>query len=151
MSTVYTDRLVDLLVFQYPKANGQVPINLELGDGYVCTGIQKCAQTFLTLLLSADGRGAPGTGSSRFLNAVRNGYIRNDGDVQFYFTLAVDDILGYLNNNGDYKTAPNDEVLTGATLLSFFIQEDRLYLNIQVESAAGDSREVILPISAVPA
>lgn len=146
MSTVYAGRTVDLNILSTPRATGQVQVDLAFGNpAKVCTGIQKVAQTFVSLLLASNVPQNDYTFGSSFIPAVRSGVITNDSLVEFYFNLAVSEILNYLNEDLDPDT-PEDERLTGAELASFDLQPGFLTLTIDIFSAAGENRQIITPI-----
>ena len=149
VTTDYTGRTVDLLIFDGVKATGMQRVNLEIGDTpKVCTGIQKVAQLFTIQLLTEKNSDLVGLGGTSFLTAVRRGNIKNDGDIEFYFNLAVSEIMEYLNKN-EGADVPDDENLVVAELLSFTIIPGYLTLSVRLETLAGDTRDVILPVSVV--
>jgi hypothetical protein len=154
VSTDYTGRTIDLLIFQGVKASGKQPIETAFGldeGGYICTGVQKVAQTWLTLFMTEQGTvlNKPTRGST-FFTALRFGRIRVEDDVTAEFTLAAEQVRQTMDLDaaaaGDL---PDDERLDEANLLDFTLDRMAgfLYLKVRILTIAGDSRDIILPVS----
>lgn len=147
----YTGRTVDLLIFQGVAAEGDRPIDTGFGTaGYVCTGIQKVAQTWLALFLTDAGTvlNKPTRGSS-FMTAVRRGAIQVDEDVPAEFGLAAEQVRRTMElDASEAADLPDDERLDTATLLDYQLFKELSYLRlkIRIRSIAGDSRVVYLPV-----
>jgi len=148
----YTGRTVDLLIFQNVKESGNRLVAMSFGEsGYVCTGIQKVAQTWTALFMTDLGSmlNKPTRGST-FLPAVRRGRIQVEQDIPAEFALAAEQVrrtmeLDVANYN---KTLELDERLDEAILLDFdlFREQSLLRLKIRLKSLAGDTRVVYLPV-----
>jgi hypothetical protein len=150
VNTDYTGRTVDFLIFQGVKASGVAPITLGLGlAGEVCTGVQKVAQTWLSLFMTDRGTvlNKPTRGSS-FIRAVRTGRIRVDDDVRAEFALAASQVRQTMGLDAVGLGLPDDERLDDAVLLDFTLDRANawLQLKVRIRTAAGDSRNVILPV-----
>ena len=148
----YSGRKTDLFIFQGAGAGGDKPIRLAFGDaGQVTTGIQKLAQTFAMLFLTEAGSvpDKPDWGTE-FLAAVRNGMVNNENDVQSAVSMAIEDVRGTLGLIAEQESYPPDETFQSASLLNYTLDEktSKLTMYIKVVSAAGDSRVVVLPVSA---
>lgn len=152
-STDYTGRTIDLLIFQGVKASGKQPIETAFGlddGGYICTGVQKVAQTWLSLFMTDLGTvlNKPTRGSS-FFQSMRTGRIRVEDDVSAEFARAAEQVRRTMDLDaveaGDLEA---DERLDEALLLDFNLNREAasLYLKIRIVTAAGDSRDIILPI-----
>jgi hypothetical protein len=152
MATIadYQGRTFDILAFQ-PSANStemEQALASEANGGLICTGIQKLAQRWTLEFLTPIGSipYKPNIGSY-FMIALRTGQIRTDVDVVSFFSGASSQVSGRLKTE-DLDSDKDDEKLDSADLLYFDITEDRtLVLSVQINSLAGTSREVILPIS----
>lgn len=146
----YTGRTVDILIFQGVKETGSQPIETGFGtSGYVCTGIQKVAQTWLALFMSDIGStlNKPTRGSS-FLSAVRLGRIQVSDDVPAEFALAAKQVSRTMELDTVGTDLPDDERLDRATLVDYqlFRELSYLRLKIRIRSLAGDTRVVYLPV-----
>lgn len=153
LSTDYTGRTVDLLIFQGVKASGKQPIDLAFGlneGGYICTGVQKVAQTWLTLFMTDRGTvlNKPNRGSS-FFPAIRRGRIRNEDDVVAEFSIAAEQVRQTMDlDAAEAGDLPEDERLDEAILLDYTIDRfaGMLYLKVQIVTIAGTDRDIILPV-----
>jgi len=148
--TNYNDRTVDLLIFQGVKAAGEAQVDMSLGEaGSICTGIQKAAQTFVTLFLtdkgSVVGEDARGTD---FLSLLKQGAIRDDASLQTQFRFAALDVLNYDSVSRPAGTLP-DEILEEATLVSYDLQPGYIEMKVKLTTLVGESREIILPVDTV--
>ena len=149
-STDFTGRSVDLLIFQGAKAAGEQQVELGFGDaGQVVTGIQKLTQTFTTLFLTRleSVQYNPDLGSE-FVTAMQASRIRDESDVKSEFALAVEQVREILSADAEANEPPDDETFESAVLENFALNEAEslIILNVRVNSVAGSSREVILPV-----
>lgn len=154
-STDYTGRTVDYLIFQGVEETGKQPIETGFGEGgYLCTGIQKVAQSWTVLFMTDRGSvlNKPTRGSS-FLPAVRQGRIQVDADVRSQFAAAADQVRRTMELDAVKSNVvlSDDERLDNASLESFTLDKGAsyLYLKIRITSLAGDSRTVFLPVPIV--
>jgi hypothetical protein len=153
VSTDYTGRTVDLLIFQGVEASGNQPIDLSFGleeGGYVCTGVQKVAQTWLILFMTDRGSvlNKPLRGSS-FFPAIRRGRIRVEEDISAEFSLAAEQVRQTMDLDATADgTLPDDERLDEANLLEYSLDREAsvIRLKVRILTIAGDSRDVILPV-----
>lgn len=153
MTTVdYTGRIIDLFIFADAKLAGDQQIFLSLlGEtgGKITTGIQKMAQTFAILFLTEKGSVLyyPDLGSD-FVTNVRYGRIRDESDVQSLFALAAGDVLRSMQLEAANASLPSDESLASVTLNSFKLDKEASLLSLFVKllSAAGESRDIVLPV-----
>lgn len=149
-STNYTGRSVDLFIFQGALPAGEKQISLGFGTaGEVITGIQKLVQSFTTLFLTRLGSVKYNSllGSS-FITSIQQGSIRNESDVRTEFALAVENVRNVLAADAEINNPPNDETYESAELKSFELNKSAslLMLRVRVNSVAGESREVFLPV-----
>jgi hypothetical protein len=149
-SVNYSGRFVDLLIFQNSAPVGETKITLGFGvAGEVTTGIQKLVQSFALLFLTEQGSVlyAPTLGSE-FVTAMRQGLIRDESDVESNFALAVESVRQTLDLAADEEDLPEDETFESAELQSFSLDKasSTLTLVVKVNSAAGSSRELFLPL-----
>lgn len=148
----YTGRMVDILIFQGVKGTGKQLVETGFGEaGFVCTGIQKVAQTWLALFMTDAGSmlNKPTRGSS-FFPAVRRGRIRVSEDVPAEFALAAEQVSRTMELDAANAETPlpDDERLDLAILLDYdlFRELSYLRLKIRIKSIAGDTRVVFLPV-----
>lgn len=146
----YTGRSVDLFIFQGALPAGERQISLGFGTaGEVITGIQKLVQSFTTLFLTRIGSVKYNSqlGSS-FIASMQRGQIRNESDVRTEFALAVEDVRNILVADAEVNAPSTDEIYASAALESFELNKSAslLLLKVRVNSAAGESREVFLPV-----
>lgn len=145
--SAYDGRTVDILAMQGVAASGKKEVGLNLGtSGFVCTGIQKVAQEFLTLFLTDRGsvKWDPDYGTS-FMYNLRTGQINDETTLQSAFEFAVIDIINYLGDTLATAT-PDDEVLENAELVEWDLRPGFLSIKVQITTTAGNSREYIVPI-----
>lgn len=146
-----SERTYDLSIMEGATAVGSVRIDLSFGDqGMLVTGTQKAAQFFTLAFLTERGTvlGDAAFGTD-FVAQARAGVIRSDPDVPMFFNLAARDIIDYQSANLPLEVE-NDEIITSLTLVSFVLRAQQLQIQVRLTTAAGDSRDVILPIDAVP-
>lgn len=153
VSTDYTGRTVDLLIFQGVQASGKQPIDLAFdldGGGSICTGVQKVAQTWLTLFMTERGTVLnKSTRGSSFFTALRRGRIRTEDDVVAEFSIAADQVRQTMDlDAAEAGNLPDDERLDEAILLDYTINRElgSLYLKVRIRTIAGDDRDIILPV-----
>ena len=151
ISTDYSGRTVDILIFQNTSSVGEKKISLGFGgSGFLTTGIQKAVQTFTTLFLTEKGTiySEPTRGTS-FLTAVRNGRINDESTVKSEFSLAADLVIRFLSQLAKTNNTPDDEYITAATLQSFNVDSEagNLILYVNVVSSAGTNHDIYMPIS----
>lgn len=148
-TTDYTGRLVDLFISQGLSPTGMKPITLDFDStGQIITGIQKAIQTFLIVFLTEKGSNlADPNFGTRFITNVRNSNLRGP-QLQIHFRDAVED---FLNQQSRYIDGlPDDEILDEIILDSYNIQsKDSIELNVRINSKAGESQILTLPISLV--
>ena len=156
MSTVldYQGRRFDVLALRGAQSSGDVQLSQDLFDeessGEICTGVQKLAQRWVLEFLTIRGTLAflPDRGTD-FVQQVRDGVLRSDPDVVTAFTLASIALRRNLRTEEDVAM-PTDELFGNATLDSITLLPGFLSLGVTVNSQAGTSRQVILPISTLP-
>lgn len=150
----YAGRTVDLLIFQGAKAQGEQKILLDIDSldypgGEVTTGIQKLVQTFAITFLTETGtvKYDPTFGTT-FVSDVRLGNIRDEATVIAFFGMAVEAVRLILKLDQETNPLPDDEAYGSAKLVSFKLDRNasKLTLVIQVNSVAGQSRQVYLPV-----
>lgn len=149
-TTDYTGRTVDLLVMQGLKESGQTLVNTTLGEadgGYVTTGVQKAVQFFTVWLLTEAGTvKADSLIGTRFLIKLRQSNLL-ESQLQSAFRESVETIL---DAQQEYVTAttPDDEVLVGASLISFTTTSfGNIKLTVALTTRAGITRTVIMPVT----
>ena len=150
--TDYTGRSVDLFIMQGAGTRGLRRIETGFDSkngGQLTTGAQKVSQSFLVLFLTEKGSVAGDKEyGSVFLSRIRGSNI-SESQIQIIFRETAKDILDQQERyiQGD---TPDDEILTAIDLLSFSSADPTsMELTIQLTTADGVQREVILPISLV--
>lgn len=150
----YVNRRYDYLGFRGVKARGDNKLGLALyaddSSGQICVGVQKLAQRWALEFLTEAGSmpGLPERGSP-FMISVRNNTLRSSLDVGSAFLTAGLTIERNLKNE-EYDTMPDDERFVSANLTSMTFYPGYLELHVQINSRAGTSRAIILPISTLP-
>jgi len=147
VKTDYTGRSVDLFIFGGAKPQGQQDIALSFVDnaGQLTTGIQKAIQTFVMLLLTESGtRQGDSNFGTTFLTELRQANITS-GAIPISFRVAVETIL---DQQRLYITAVDDETIDTVELLDFsVVDKTNVKLSVKLTTLAGDSRDIILPVS----
>lgn len=149
----YVNRTYDYLGLQgATDAPGQLGLTLvtENNSGQICTGIQKLAQRWLLEFFTETESmpGLPGRGSP-FMTFVRTGQIRTNLDAGSLFSSAELDIRKQLQAE-ETTAMPADERLNYASLESLTILPGYIQLRVKINSLAGDSRSIIVPVSTLP-
>ena len=150
----YAGRTVDLFIFQGAKLEGQQQILLDIDSldypgGEVTTGIQKLVQTFaITFLTEVGSIKYDPTFGTTFVSDVRIGNIRDEATVVAFFNLAVESIRQTLKLSQETNPLPDDESYDSAVLVNFNLDTNasKLTLNIRVNSVAGQTRQLYLPV-----
>lgn len=150
----YAQRRYDLLAFENVDRQKETKLDLVLfsenNSGQIATGIQKLSQRWLLEFTTERGSmtGLPSRGSE-FMRQVRLGRLRNQGDV--FYAFLYNELLVRQNLRTEETDAmPDDERIASAEPLSISFLPGFANLRIQINSRAGTSREVILPVSTLP-
>jgi len=144
----YTGRTIDMQAWSSASANG-VMVDADT-TGTICTGIVKLAQRFMITFLNEVGsikynyNGNDNDQGSRFLTAIRSGWIHTDADVFAEFALAELQVRSQLQAE-ETGAEPDDERYGYSTLRSVTIDADSLSLTINLYSKST-SVQIILPI-----
>lgn len=154
----YTNRKVDILAMDGKFSDMQFELNQILygkdnSSGKVCAGIQKLAQRwvieFLTPLGSIPYLTNRGT---IFLNSIRSGKVRTELDATLLFNFAKDQAAYNLLQEDKDGTYPDDEKYSEVNLLGVqVITGEKLSISVKINSVAGSSRVVVVPVAVVPA
>lgn len=150
VSVDYSGRKTDLFILQGAQAEGAHQLYLGFGDaGEEITGIEKLVQSFLTLFLTRMGTipSHPAVGSD-FVTAMQQGRILDDGQVISEFATAAEQVRSLLLLEAEENGLSADETISRIVLQSFDLDRtnSKLVLTVRVESAAGPSRVVYLPV-----
>lgn len=150
----YAQRRYDFLAFENIDRQKETRLNLLLfsdnNSGQIATGVQKLSQRWLLEFTTERGSmtGLP-TRGSEFMRQVRLGRLRNQGDV-FYAFLYNELLVRQNLRTEETDDMPDDERIANAEPLSISFLPGYANLRIQINSRAGTSREVILPVSTLP-
>lgn len=162
----YANRKYDYLALQNTNPNRKSRLGLELFNadtsGAICVGVQKLAQRWLLEFMTEVGSmpGLPDRGCE-FMRAARTGKFLTKRHVETEFVRANVDVRRNLRAE-EYTDMPDDERFESAELVNAVVVPENIagsktatsaaYLNITVKinSVAGDSRQVIVPIEALP-
>lgn len=155
MSTAadYAGRSYDVCAFHGLVETGERLLTQELADsggGEICTGAAKLAQRWVLRLLTAreSVRYFPAEGCD-FLADLRNS-ARNEQEVAKAFRFAAGVIQAACASEVT-STTPDDEILVEANLLAIaFVGGGGISLTIELVTAAGPLRPIILPIRTIP-
>lgn len=150
----YATRRYDLLAFEGVHPEKESRLNLLLfsnnNSGQICTGIQKLAQRWLLEFMTERGSmvGKPERGCE-FMRLVRNGRLSTQTEVFYAFSYAETLVRRNLRDE-ETDDMPNDERIAGAEPISISFLPGYAQLRIAIQSLAGDTRELILPVSTLP-
>lgn len=149
----YIGRVFDLLALRGGAPNSSAPLSQTLfgadAAGEVCTGVQKLAQRWVLHFLTIRGSMPFLDRGCDFMLEARQGLLRTEADVETAFTIATAEVERDMQNE-EPLTAPADERLESATLLSIGLLGQSLELRVEITSVAGTSARVILPVSFLP-
>lgn len=128
-------------------------ISATAGGSRAVTGIQKLVQRYSAVLLTE--LGSVGFDSLFGTNLVPNlaqGVSRSAAGVSNAFNFASADAVDVLKAEDSdlaYGETPDDERIVSATLLDFSVDTSigAVYLDVQLESAAGTSYTYKMPVS----
>jgi hypothetical protein len=146
----YKGKTVDFLMYDGAKPSGDtqvLPALVQEGQsGALITGPAKLAQRFLLELLTDKGslqydinRG------TFFMTQIRSGLARTSADLFQIFAASELDLRNNLRLEDD-TSFPDDERYASSELLDASFIGDAIYLRIQLNSVAGESREVLFPL-----
>lgn len=162
----YATRKYDYLALQNTNPTKKTKLGLELFNsdtsGAICVGIQKLAQRWLLEFMTEEGSmtGLPNRGCS-FMQAARTGRFLTRTNVLIEFSLANMTIRQNLRSE-EYANMPDDERFDSAELISTTVVPDNvvgsktstsvtyLSLTVKINSRAGTSRQVIVPVEIIP-
>jgi hypothetical protein len=147
ISTDYTDRYYDLLILQGFTSPLGSQVQMSLGTGLICVGIQKVVQEFVILFLT--GKGSNPWDLERgtdFMPNLEKGLIIDENMLNAAFSFATSDIADYLEDKINNDT-PDDEILSTASLIEWDLQPGYIKLKIKITTLAGDSAVFIIPAS----
>ena len=150
----YATRKYDYLGLQNTSQTRETRLGLALftadNNGQICVGAQKLAQRWLLEFMTETGSmpGTPDRGCS-FMRAVRQGSLRSQVEVAALFSSANASIQDNLQAE-EYDGMPDDERFVGADLLSVSVLPGSMQLSVKINSLAGESRAVIVPVSTLP-
>lgn len=144
----YQNRTVDVSLLGAPAGESQA-LRPSPAPGLVLTGILKLCQQFIYRLLTTKGSilGMPEVGSD-FVPLLRSGKLRTDYDIQAAFSTSAADIQAQLELDVTEQT-PLDEQLESVQVQQVTIEPftRSISLTVLVNSLAGGSRAVVLPIT----
>lgn len=151
VSTNYSGRLVDLLVFQGTKPDGMQKIVMSFGDTWqLTTGIQKVCQTFTTIFLTRKGTVANKLDyGTNFMTAMQSGSLQTEEALISAFTLAAADVKRIMIRSAQDNELPADEQIASIELLNYSMDKSasKITLNIKITTAAGTSLVIYVPVS----
>ena len=149
----YDGRRVSLSIygsgFNYYSTDEQQAATTLNGDsgGFVCSGIVKLCQSVLVFMLSDDlvFDGSWGSALPRYMNGSVQYFGANLDNVAAAAFAATTSAL-QANERAD---APDDERISGLSLRSWSYTDDGtgVTMTIQVTSVAGETRDVVVPLS----
>lgn len=149
----YRGRQLDVYAFRGPVREGHAALlEMELvgvgQGGQAIAGVLKLAQRFLLELLTDRGSipFLPDRGTY-FLTEARMGGWRTHLDVRAAFARAVSFIRRALRAEERDGALPDDERFGSAEVLNVQIGPGRVRLDIAIQSASGDGRQVLFPLS----
>lgn len=162
----YANRKYDYLALQNTHPTRKTRLGLELFNastsGSICVGIQKLAQRWLLEFMTELGSmpGQPSRGCS-FMTAARTGRFLTRVNVVTEFARSNADVRRNLQAE-EYEGMPDDERFASAELLGTTVVPENivggktstsatyLTLSVKINSRAGESRQVIVPVEIIP-
>ena len=147
-STNYTGRTIDILMMSNANFKDLVNIDMSLNDPKITTGIQKAAQRFLSMLLTASTSSLMPTAGSTFITRILQGTISNEEEAGLLFSQSASNIITYLDNKTG-TSVPRDERIASATLENISITGDTLSIEVTLTSLAGTGLTLFIPVKAV--
>lgn len=150
----YARRPYDFLALQDISYGRDAKLRLELFDattsGKICVGAQKLVQRWLLEFFTETGSliGRPTRGCD-FMLSVRQNLLRTAADVRLTFAGAITDIGRNLREE-EYEEMNADERFSSAELLNVAILAGYLNLSVKINSLAGASRAIIVPVATLP-
>ena len=149
----YLGRKYDLLVLSAETVTDTGVLSQQLVDekgGEICAGIRKLSQRWVLEFLTELGSLTFATNSgTTFMTRLRKGLLRTEADVLAEFNFAAMRIQRQLRNEEE-SWMQDDERLDRAELQQLLLAQEEISLKIKITSVAGDSRQIILPISTLP-
>ena len=151
----YEGRLYDASAFQnIPEPGERRQLKASLADegtsGAIVTGVQKVIQWVLMELLETTGSALYlDNRGTEFLRDLRQGRLRTEVDVFTKFNFAAAKILRRIQAD-QKQDDPPDEQLTRIRLDRYTISPERVQMFVSVTTAAGETREFIMPIEVLP-
>lgn len=147
----YQDRTVDVLAFRGQKEQGEALLSMSLVDdasgGEICTGAQMVAQLWLLEFMKELGSVEyDAEAGCSFMIALRQGRLASELDVFQQFNLSSAQVRRSLRGD-ELPEDPADERFESATLTRVEIAPGSIVLYVTVRTAAGTSRQAILPLS----
>jgi len=155
VATDYVGRQFDLLALQGAQPVGDTLLAQTMFSGFdageVCTGVQKLAQRWILHFLTERGTMPYNQNDGTdFLTRAKQGAWQVEEDIQEDYEFAAADVDLYMRREETDDMNPEDR-FAEATLLELALLPDRsVSLTIQIDSQAGTSRKVILPIPFSP-
>ena len=150
----YATRKYDYLGLRNVKQFKETQLGLELfnaaDNGQICAGTQKLSQRWLLEFMTARGSmsGLPDRGCD-FMTYVMQGRLRTLFELQALFSASELDIRKNLQQE-EYSGMPDDERLNYAELLDASVFPGYLTISVKINSVAGDSRKIIVPVATLP-
>ena len=150
VTTNYYNRSVDLSVFQGIKSSGMATVDQALftNGGEVCTGIQKLIQRWLIAFLTPEGtvKFHPEWGTEFLAEA---GNFKNEVEAETEFYLCNSDACDQLREEEDDNMS-DDERIDSVELKSVIVSSTGFSLSVKINSLAGESSPLVLPITINP-
>lgn len=150
----YVNRKYDFLALQSSGTQREKSLGLSLfaadTSGKLCVGIQKLAQRWLLEFLTETGSivGQPERGCG-FMTTVRQGKMRTALNANVAFATSSLAVRRQLVNE-EYVGMPDDERIAAVELLGIAFLPGYLSIGVKINSRAGDTRAVIIPVETLP-
>lgn len=146
----YADRQVDVLCLQSESADGRGQLQLRLAlpgsGGLVVAGIRRILQLLLIELLTERGsmRYLPDRGTN-FLSSLRSSNIASPVELRAAVARELATAAANLKQR-EQESDPPDEKLKQIVILAASLQATTASVTLAVESEAGVSREIVIPL-----
>jgi len=121
-------------------------LQLSFGDqAKKVRGIEKLVNIFVHLFLTEIGSDLVYNDIGTQLADIIGGNVKyNHSLFEGIILLSIDDVVATIKEDQDSNT-PDDEFLLSVDLLEFSALFDTVSVKVQINSAAGESREIVIP------
>ena len=137
--------LIDVSLFRKTKPFYEQVFADELDSGRVVTGTEKIAQRFILELLTVTDSVPQLTAGCAFITRLATGTVTNESDVFVIFVSVLNTVVMNLKAL-ETEDDPNEERLSSIKIESLTVAEASLNLNLRIQTAAGTTQNISIPL-----